>query len=287
MKRRYHANNALKLTGLSFALAIAIGGLGYATWQSMSKETADEFGCFSTAHQRQTIVLVDVSEPRFNEEQSRSLHRYFDQLYKGLGFNEKLSIITTGEDQIGSIPAPRIHVCGQATNATQLEEVNADGASEGFLAKQKERLNQKEYLPVINTILSPNSDQREQQLYQSPVMEMIQSIRRFQSLQAGDRLIIISDLIQNSDSVQFCRTQNDMPSFSEFVKRPIYARLKPDSLEGIEVEVLMLQRTGYGRSDYAFCRSEEELRRFWQDYLVSNGVTNPNFIRIRHGIVGG
>ena len=202
-------------------------------------------------------------------------------------FNEKLSIITTGEDQIGSIPAPRIHVCGQATNATQLEEVNADGASEGFLAKQKERLNQKEYLPVINAILSPNSDQREQQLYQSPVMEMIQSIRRFQSLQAGDRLIIISDLIQNSDSVQFCRTQNDMPSFSEFVKRPIYARLKPDSLEGIEAEVLMLQRTGYGRSNYAFCRSEEELRRFWQDYLIANGVKNPSFIRIRHGIVGG
>jgi len=51
-----------------------------------------------------------------------------------------VSIITTAEDQIGSIPKPRIHVCGQAANAAQLESVNADGASDGFLAKQKARL---------------------------------------------------------------------------------------------------------------------------------------------------
>lgn len=287
MRRHSRTNNALKLAGLSIALTTAMGGLGYATWKSIGKETADEYGCFAAVPQRQTVVLVDVSEPRFNEEQSRSLQRYFDQLYTALEFNERLSIITTAEDQIGSIPRPRVHVCGQAENAAQLEAVNADGASAGFLAKQKERLYQKKYAPAVNAFLSPNADQSEQQLYQSPVLEMIQSIRRFQPLRPGDRLIVISDLIQNSDSLQFCRTQNDMPSFSVFATRPIYARLKPETLKGIEVEVLMIQRTGYGQSGYTFCRSEEELRRFWLDYLTANGVANPSFIRIRHGIVGG
>jgi len=287
MRRRTNDNKVLKITGLSLVLAVGMGGLGYITWQSMGKETADKLGCFSTAQQMQTVVLVDVSEPRFNEEQSRSLHRYFDQLYNALAFNEHLSVITTAEDQIGSVPKPRFHVCGQATNSAQLEAVNADGASAGFLARQKERLYGKIFAPAVNELLSPDPDPKKRQRYQSPVLEMIQSVRRFHPLRSGDRLIVVSDLIQNSDSVQFCRTQNDMPAFSVFSKRPIYGRLKPDSLEGVEVEVLMIQRQGYGQNDYSFCYSEEELRRFWRNYLVSNGVDTPSFIRIRHGLVGG
>lgn len=287
MRRRSSGNNALKMTGLSLAVAVGIGGLGYITWQSMGKETADRFGCFSTAPQVQTAILVDVSEPRFNEEQSRSLQRYFDQLYNGLAFNERLSVITTAEDQIGSVPEPRFHVCGQATSSTQLETVNADGASAGFLARQKEKLYEEIFAPAVSTLLSPDPDPNKRQRYQSPVLEMIQSIRRFHPLRSGDRLIVISDLIQNSDSVQFCRTKNDMPPFSLFSKRSVYQRLKPDSLEGIEIEVLMIQRQGYGQNDFSFCNSEEELRRFWRDYLTANGAAKPSFVRIRHGIVGG
>ncbi len=286
MRRRSRKNNVLKLTGLSCALAVAMGGFGYITWQSMGKETADEFGCFATASQKQTAVLVDVSEPRFNGEQSRSLQRYFDQLYDVLAFNERLNVITTAEDQVGSVPKPSFHVCGQAVNSDQLATVNAEEANSGFLARQKERLYEKNFEPAVKMLLSPDPDSNSMQRFQSPVLEMIQSVRRFHPLRPGDRLIVISDLIQNSDSVQFCRTQNDMPPFSVFAKRPVYHRLKPESLQGIEVEVLMIQREGYGQNNFSFCYSEEEIRRFWKDYLVANGVDNPSIVRIRHGIIG-
>ena len=273
------------LLGMGGVLCACIVGLGYMGFQAYGKATADEYGCYESAGQRQSVVLVDVSGPRFNEEQARSLRRYFDKLYSGLGFNEKLSIITTAEDQIGSVPTPRLHVCGQASHAADLEAINAESASSGFLARQKERLYEKNFGPAIAELLSPDSDSK--QRFQSPILEMIQSVRRFHPLRAGDRLIVVSDLIQNSDSVQFCRTKNDMPPFSVFAKRSVYQRLKPESLEGIDVEVLMIQRRGYGRSTYAYCYSEEELRTFWHDYMIANGVADPRFVRIRHGKVKG
>lgn len=285
MRRGSRNNNVLKTIALSSILAVGVGGLSYIAWQSMGKSTADEYGCFDAAPQRQTVVLVDVSEPKFNEEQMRSLSRYFNQLYGKLEFNERLSVITTAENQIGSVPKPRFHVCGQATNAAQLKAINAEAATSGFLLRQKERLYERKFAPAIAEILSPNTDSR--QRYQSPILEMVQGIRRFHPLRPGDRLVIASDLIQNSDSVRFCRTKNDMPPFSIFKKKSVYGRLKPESLEGIDIEVLMIQRYGYGSNDLSHCYSEEELSRFWRDYFVASGAADHSFVRVRHGIIGG
>ena len=59
--------------------------------------------------------------------------------------------------------------------------------------------------------------------------------------------------------------------------------LKPSTLVGVKVEILMLQRPGYGVENfYPYC-SENELMAFWRDYLVDNGVKNPEFTRIRMG----
>lgn len=286
MRRQSRGNNALKLAGLSSALAVAMGGLGYATWQSIGKETADEFGCFASAHQTQTVVLFDASEPRFNEEQGRSLRTYFDRLYETLGFNEHLSFITSEADQVASIVSPRFHVCGQATRPAQLEEIGAASAQAGYLKKQKYRLYEKIIAPELDTLLSENPDDSRRQEYQSPIMEMIGDISRMPALKPGDRLIIISDMIQNSDSARFCRVQNEMPPFHIFKKRPVYARLKPNSLDGIDVEVLMVQRIGYGRDGYEYCSGEEELIAFWRNFFTDNGA-RAHFIRIRHGHVQG
>lgn len=272
------------LLGMGSVLSVCIAGLGYMGVQAHGKSTQNEYGCFQDAHQPQTVVLVDVSEPKFNEEQTRSLFRYFNQLYNGLEFNERLSVVTTAEDQIGSVPRPRFHVCGQATNGAQLEAINADAATSGFLSRQKEKLYKELFGPAVASILSPNSNSK--QRYQSPILEMVQGIRRFHPLDSGDRLIVVSDLIQNSDSVQFCSTKNHMPPFSLFKKKGIYGRLKPDSLEGVEIEALMIQRQGYGAGGLSYCYSEEEIRRFWREYFIANGAVDPSFIRIRHGIIG-
>ncbi len=285
--RRRTQKNMLRLAAYSSVLALCVGGLGYAALQNIGKRTPDRFGCFDDIEQPHTTVWLDASQPRFNDEQGRSLRRYFDQLYTSLGFNERLSVFTSEGDQVGSVTKPRFHVCGQASRPEQLEAVNANGGQAGYLKKQKLRLYEKVLAPELDALLSAKPAAARRQLYQSPILEQIADLSRAGQLKPGSRLIIISDLIQNSDSAQFCRVQNDMPSFANFEKRRIYQqRLKPQSLEGVTVEVLMLQRQGYGQGGLRHCYSEEELRDFWRDYFIANGVKNPRFIRIRQGASG-
>ena len=284
--RRRSKHNMPKLLALAGALALCIGGLIFAALQAYGARTPDKMGCFSDLSQLQTILFVDASEPRWNEEQRRSLRHYFDELYNSLAFNERLSFYTTEGDVISDIMPPRFHICGQARTAAELEAVNAQGGTAGYLQKQHERLYKHVFAPQLDGLLSLKPDEARRQSSQSPVLEQVKSLSR--KLKLGSRLILASDLIQNSDSAQFCRVQNDMPPFADFKKRRVYlSRLKPEPLEGVAVEVLMLQRAGYGQTGLGFCRDEEELRDFWRDYFLDNGAASVRFIRIRHGYTAG
>lgn len=278
MRRRSRKNNLPTMLAYSGVLALCIGGIGYAGFQTFGKAVPDRYGCFSEAQQSHTMVVVDASQPRFSTEQKRSVLRYFDQLYGTLGFNDKLSFYTSEGDQLASIAAPRFHICGPAQRPDQLEAINADAGSPGYLEKQRERLYEKVLLPELEAMLADDIE-TSRHAYESPIFEMIADLSRSPAMKPGSRLVLISDLIQNSDSAQFCQVQNSMPLFSNFEKRRIYERIKPQSLEGVEADVLMLQRTGYG----PYCRDEQEIRKFWEDYLIANGVKAPHFIRIRYG----
>ncbi len=284
--RRRSRNNPLVLTAYAGILILCVGGLGYAAMQSYGKQVADEYGCFADAQQPQSFVMFDASEPRFNDEQARSLRTYFDRLYENLSFNERLSFITSEADQVASVSAPRFYVCGQAKSPKQLEEIGAASSQAGYLKKQKQRLYDHVVAPEYDALLSENPDDERRQYYQSPIMEMIADISRLRELERGSRLIIVSDLIQNSDSVRFCRVRGDMPEFKTFKKRPAYSLLKPKSLENIEVEILLVQRMGYGQEGYDYCSGEKELMAFWGDFFTDNGAS-VHFIRIRHGNIEG
>ena len=285
--RRRTRKRLPRLATYASVLALCIGGVTYAALQTIGKATPDRFGCFGDAPQSKTAVLFDASRPRFNEEQARSLRRYFDGLYESLGFNEELSVITTEGDQVGSVVRPRFHICGQATGPEQLEAVGAQTGQAGYLKKQRQRLYERVLAPELDALLATDPDTTRLQPHQSPILEMVADLSRSGRLSPGTRLIIVSDLIQNSDSVQFCRVKGAMPRFAVFERKPVYQeRLKPGSLEGVQVEVLMLQRYGYGQGDMSYCRDEDELKTFWRDYLIANGVQGPRFVRIRMGIAG-
>ncbi len=260
-------------------------GMGYMSWQSMGQVVADQYGCFPDAGAPQTIVMVDASNPRWDETQQRALYAYFNQLYEQLKFNEKLLVYTTEGDQLASVPAPRFHVCGQAKSSNELISVGGASAQDGYLRKQKQRLYEKQIRPELDTLLSLSPDEARQQNLESPIFEFIRSVTRTTKPQEGDRLVVISDAIQNSETLKFCRIKNDMPAFRMIKARREYQeRLKPEPLTGVSVEFLMLLREGYGQQGLDYCYSEEELRGVWRDYFIDNDVENPSFIRIRHGI---
>ncbi len=228
MRRRKRKGNALTLVAYVVVLIASIAGLGYAAYQNYGKAVADKQGCFSGVLQDQTLVLVDASEPRFDPDQSRSLHRYFKKLYDGLKFNEKLSVFTTEGDQVGSVLSPRFHICGQAKSPEQLTTINAETGSAGFIKKQRERLYDRRLRPELEALFSDSPDAERRQSHQSPMLEMVADLSRSPALKYGTKVVLISDLAQNSDSVQFCRVKNDMPPFSIFKQKRVYQdRLKP------------------------------------------------------------
>ena len=285
--RRHTRKQLPKLIGYGAALTVCAAGFAYAALQSWGKAVPDEHGCFTDVPRRHVLVLVDGSEPRWNEEQARSLRRYFDRLYEGLDFNERLSVFTSEGDQVASVAAPRFHVCGPARTPEELTAAGAEPAQAGYLKRRRARLHAKVLAPALEALLTAEPDERRRQRRQSPVLELIADLSRLPALTPGSRLIIVSDLIQNSDSARFCRRQNHMPRFSVFKKRRIYGRLKPQSLAGVQIEVLLLQRPGYGKGALRFCYSEEELTTFWREYFRDNGAGDARFIRIRHGIPAG
>ncbi len=284
MRRRKQNKDLLKIIMLSVVLIACIGGFGYTAFNTMGQATADQYGCFDDAEQRHTFVLFDASEPRLNVQQHRSVRQYMDDLYANLGFNERLSFITTEGDQVSSVPKARFHVCGAANRSEDLDDIGAQSASTGYLKKQKQRLYDKVYAPQIEAMLSPTPDEIRRQVSQSPVLEMIKNVSNMRDFTPGSRLIVLSDMLQNSDSAQFCVRQNHMPSFRIFREKKIYQqRLVPRSFEGVEVMTLLLQRYGYGQGFLRYCKNEEELTTFWRDYFIGNGAINPEFIRIRDG----
>jgi hypothetical protein len=205
--RRYTRKITPKSLAYAGLLAACASGLGFIGFQSYGKATADAHGCFYEAPQPQSFVLVDASEPRFNDEQAQSLPIYFDRLYETLGFNERLSFVTTEADQVASVA--RLHVRGQATDPAQLEAIGAASAQAGYLKKQQRRLYEKIVAPEFEALLSADPGEKRRQLYQSSILEMIADLSRLPDAKPGSRIIIVSDLIQNSDSAQFCRTRNE------------------------------------------------------------------------------
>lgn len=277
---RRKTKRKLTLMASSAALCVCIGGLGFAAWQSYGKRTPDRLGCFTGVPQRHTLVLVDASEPRFDKAQARALRRYFRQLYDGLPFNARLSVFTNEGDQIASVMAPRFAVCAPARTPEQLTAIGAEAGSAAYVDAQRKRLYERVFAPELEALLSPRPGHARRQSHQSPILEQIAALSRRPEVGSGSRLVLVSDLIQNSESAHFCAEKNNMPPFAVFSQRPVYeTRLRPASLDGVAVEVLMLQRSTYG----PYCRNEEEIRAFWHDYLVASGAPDPRFTRIRLG----
>lgn len=250
-------------------------------WSSLGELTPDRQGCYEGIPSPQTLLWIDVTSLRLSEPQMLALRRAIDDVYGGLGFNERLSIITTEADTFSSVPKPRVHVCGQARSPEELEAAGASAAMPGYLERKRHELYERVLGPELDAILSPQALEARAGMMHSPILEQIAYLSR--SLTAGDRLVLATDGVQNSEAAKFCQVRGDMPSFSSFAKRDLYRQLlKPQRMDGVRVTWLMVQLPSYG----AYCSGEGEVRRFFEDYFTGNGASMLDVIRIRFGKAG-
>lgn len=112
----------------------------------------------------------------------------------------------------------------------------------------------------------------------SPLLEGIQVavVSAFQPRTSNmpRQLMIVSDMLQNSQTMSFYREAIDFGSLS---RNPDYSTLRVD-LSGVEVTVFLLARGGEaGRIQ------DENMRQFWEDYFLDQGAhpaARPEWINV-------
>lgn len=295
--RRGNSRRPGRRQGFSIPMLPALGvlggsalalGIAYVAVQDLNTLKPDEeTGCYTqTTAQDSTVAFVDSSDPGFDNVQSRDLVRAFTNLYhRDLGFNERLSVTTTQESRIGTIPDPVIELCGGAKSSAELENIGAAGATAAFLKRQSEKTFEKQVEPQLAEIFAVDPTAANRQSRESPILEQIQSLSRLPAFtdRAGQKqLILVSDMLQNTTDLQFCKTQGHLPSYFSFKESPEFDRVRPASLAGTDVTIYMLVRGMLGEAPYAFC-TEPELTKWWKDYLTDAGAQSVDVIRIRRG----
>ena len=286
--RRSRNRSRVKNQGLKAALCgviVLFGAAGsYALWSSLGTARADEFGCFGEPISH-TVMWLDYSPPRWGKSQARDIDTVFKRTwYDDLRFNERFTLVTTEGDRISSLGKERLRLCGTARTPGELEAVGAAIPQNGaFLTQERERRFKSKVAPVIDELLEETPPDARVRVGHSPILEAMQSISRrrdFSEELGGRRLIVVSDLVQNTtDVAKFCAVQGDLPSFAKFQARLAEKGLEPDSFDGAEVDLLLLLRYGLGGPDFPYC-TERELREFWTDYFTAYGAAKVRVHRL-------
>ena len=177
--------------------------------------------------------------------------------------NHEISLFSVEPTQEKSLD-PIIQVC----NPGDPENVNHLTQSEAIIRRNWQQKFRQPLEEVLRSLLD------EKEAPSSPIMESIQSvsITHFQDTKRRSvprRLIIISDLLQNSDAISFYR---DQPDFNRFKKTPESRGLNPD-LRGVDVEMWLIQRRQPQQGD------GRTLLKFFQSWLSEHGGSVVRVLR--------
>lgn len=226
-----------------------------------------------------TAVVSDTSPPLWNDMQKRSMLEYFSLLFERLNGNEKFTIYATKGGDWSNVPIKKLSMCKPVQDGQQAVEAGGKDLAEPYLKNRDKLVFKKFYQPGIETMLNVTPGSTDV-MRDSPILELTGAMSRIADMTGKpfSRLVLISDLIQNSDGVTFCYRDARIPSYEKFTQSPHWRRLKPSPFRGVEVEVLLLER-----SQTLSCTTNE-LEDFWKAYFLKNGAKSAKFIRLREGI---
>lgn len=197
----------------------------------LSNRTIDEVTLCPSDPDSVTVLLVDVTDP-MNLPQRQDFINQLTRLTESIPRYGKLVVMKV--DPVSDrLLEPVITRCNPG-RASDENEVS------GNPLKLEETYQEKFHEPLIASfegVMQASSADR------SPILESIQSaaLTQLQSSDVADKkrkLIIASDLLQNTDSVSFYGT---LPDANTLISSQPFRRVRTD-LRGVEVELWMLQR---------------------------------------------
>jgi hypothetical protein len=165
-----------------------------------------------------------------------------------------------------------------------LQGLGAPRVNPAYLATQKQRVFDQVIAPALTAMTDPAP--ANPQAFESPILEQIQGLSRLPELRNGaarKSLIVVSDLIQSTHEIRACREPGHLPRFENFKSGEHWARVRPESLAGVDVTLLMLIRPEYG----PHCSGEDELIRWWESYFEEAGAQSVQITRLRFNVSSG
>lgn len=252
-KKRNETLKGWLFAGLVVAVALVVGVIFYRSSQSRSELGSDL--CPKDGAKSVTVLLVDQTDP-LSVPQRQDFLNQFEMLRDSIPKHGRLSIFKVDAAD-SALLEPVLNVCNPG-DGSDLSE--ATGNPQG--AKRKWESGFKAPVQDSFDVLVEASGAEK-----SPIFQSVQSVAltNFQTPVARDkprRLIIVSDLLQNTPGMSFYGRLPDpdgLLSSAEFVKS------KTD-LTGVEVELWML-----GRSSRAELQ-KMALIELWQKALTAQGA---------------
>lgn len=238
--------------------------------------------CYAAKDARSNAAFfVDVSfTGDTSTAQDRDLTRALNDAYATLPANGRLSVFTTANANVGSLPVPVLSVCRPPANEQEQDALGLGSKPAPYLGHQATEA-RNAFASSVAALLAQAKD-REQIAKDSPILEQVQGISRYRFDGPLKSLTLYTDGLQNSESFQFCQSQGHMPPFALFAQKPGYRFLKPEPFGGVAVNVLLIEFGTLPSSVLPFCTSNE-VRAFWPDYFRSNGAASVQLSRLRYG----
>lgn len=268
------------MIGVPTVVLIAGGALA---WQQLSLEKLDAAFCLDRDDQAKHAIFLDQSlTTDLSAQQYRDYQQVFENTYEQAQANTNIMVFTTANDVEGSIAKPVFQICKPAGSVSENERLGAPSQNAAYLSIEAGEARSEFDTHVAQTLRDAQDPSKA--AADSPILEQLQAISRYRDFDGLNRsLSVITDGVQNTaGTASFCLREGHMPPFAVFKTESLYRYVKPESLEGVNVNLFLVESVKFPHSHAPYC-TNNEIRQFWPAYFTDNGAANVTLTRLRHG----
>ncbi len=284
-RRRDPISRALLISGIIIIPGLAIGATTWGVSRVADIERMDrETFCYRQDEQAHTGFMIDASfDSITSERQKRDLRNALIGAFENMEPNGQLSVFTTAKDKIGTFLVPVIRFCRPMRTLDEQTQVGVAKQTQAYLSRHYEEA-RRLFIGQVDELIAKAADP-ERQADHSPIMEQVQSLSHHGFSGRLRKMVIYTDGLQNSEVRRFCLVKGHLPSFERFSQHSDYRLVRPGSLAGVDIEILLVEHTLFPSKDLKFC-TNNEIRAFWTGYFEAADAASVQMIRLPYGGLG-
>ncbi|MEO0696958.1 MAG: hypothetical protein AAFY84_12755 [Pseudomonadota bacterium] len=249
---------------------VAAGGM-YAVGELAKPQMDAQTFCAPEADQHNVAIFAEASFGHVaSDRQKHDLEAAILKAYADAPANARFSFFTTAAGRDGAIAESFRGGCKPAATPGEWSALGLAAKPPAYLkrqAKEAEATFNAHTDAFLNLANDPDLKAKD-----SPVLEQLAAISKVRFAGGLDRLIVYSDGMQNTELARFCSHKGHMPAYAKFARdNPRFAAFTPESLQGVQVELLLVEHGPLPNTMFPYCTTVE-LRTWWADYFAAHGA---------------